>query len=301
MIEDDELTAAGACLHDRFGVVAADRFASMLPDIVGELTCRWQLRVENLLDTGATSAVLAVSGPDGDPLALKLSPDHTFLARQELMLQHLRPTGRVPAVVAAAPGALLLERIDPGTPLDADEATDEATAPDVSSWADLVNDLHTTPTDGVPDQLEDRCEDMIERISTRQQRPAVRALVPDGTWARAVDRCRRLLEDGRDRAVVHGDLHPGNVLASDSRGLVAIDPKMCVGDRCYDVMDAVTAGGDPETMVVRAHQLAHLTGIDADRVLAWSGVDAVITAISRLTWFGPERRSEELLTFAAQL
>jgi streptomycin 6-kinase len=54
---------------------------------------------------------------------------------------------------------------------------------------------------------------------------------------------------GRDEAValasepvapvlLHGDLHPANVLDTD-RGLIAIDPRACLGDPAFDVIDWV--------------------------------------------------------------
>lgn len=297
MIADDTLLQAATTLTDRFGAETAARFGATLPATVAGLAAEWDLEIDALLDTGATSVVLSATGTSGAPLVLKLSPDESFLRRQQRMLDHLQPTGRVPAVVAAAPAALLLERVLPGDPLDGPGVA----PPSPETWAALVNDLHDTAVASVPERLEARCEDMVVRIGTRQRRPLVRTVVPDETWARAVARCRELLADGADQVVLHGDLHLGNVLAGDDRGLVAIDPQMCVGDRCWDVMDLVVAEGDPTTMTNRAREIAPLLGVDVERVLAWSAADAVITAISRVAWYGTERRSAELLAFADRL
>nr|WP_225882432.1 aminoglycoside phosphotransferase family protein [Streptomyces aureocirculatus] len=43
--------------------------------------------------------------------------------------------------------------------------------------------------------------------------------------------------DGSDHRLLHGDLHLGNVLDGGQRGLMAIDPKACAGDPCFDAVD----------------------------------------------------------------
>ena len=45
----------------------------------------------------------------------------------------------------------------------------------------------------------------------------------------------RLLRDPVEDRVLHGDLHPQNLLWAQDRGWVAIDPHGLVGDPGYDV------------------------------------------------------------------
>lgn len=294
MIDARELALAGAALHDRFGVQVASRFGQSLPARVTGLAATWALDVGPVLDSGATSVVLAVTTTDGEPCVLKLSPDAPFLQRQVTMLERLGRTGRVPRVLRSGPGAVLMERIVPGTPLRGGDDL-----PTEHAWALLLHDLHGAGRESVPDSLGARCEEMFVRIGSRRAQPNVRAHVPDGTWATAVDLCRELVGARADQAVVHGDLHLGNVLTSTRRGLIAIDPKLCVGDRCFDMVGYVVAQGGTDEMSARARALARLTDVDTDRLLAWSAVNAVVTAVSRLARYGPEPRCDELLSFAA--
>jgi streptomycin 6-kinase len=68
--------------------------------------------------------------------------------------------------------------------------------------------------------------------------------------------------------LLHGDLHLGNVLdGGPSRGLVAIDPKACLGDPCFDAVDYVV-------------------------------VIASMVAVAHLTYDGPEPAIDELLALA---
>ncbi len=296
MIPDDELRQAGAALEDRFGVEVADAFGQALPALVADLAQRWDLRVERLYAPGATSVVLAVSDGVGRPLVLKVSPDTAFLARQTGMLRTLSPTGRAPAVLAAAEheGAVLLEKVTPGDTLGS--TRDSTPAP--AEWAALLTDLHSLPAEGVRDRLADRCEEMVERIGERQARPEVRAHVSGPTWAAAVRECRALLRTPAREVVLHGDLHLGNVLHDDRRGLAVIDPKLCVGDPCFDLVDYVVADGGPDRMRARAAVLAPLVDLPLEHVLRWSRVNAVVTAVSRTAWSGPDERTRTLLRFA---
>lgn len=67
---------------------------------------------------------------------------------------------------------------------------------------------------------------------------------------------RELAIDDREGALLHGDLHPGNVLDGGTRGLVAIDPRSCVGDPAFDVVDWVFWNVDADHWQTRSHDLA---------------------------------------------
>lgn len=298
MSTDEDLVREGSALDDRFGVERATEFGRQLPAVVADLARRWQLVRDGPLSTGATSVVVPVRTVPGDPAVLKISPDSQFLARQGAMLRHLALTGRVPAVLEedAATGALLLERVLPDRTLD----DSRATSPTPTEWASLLRDLHGTTTEGVTDLLRQRCEDMFRRIGARQASEQVSAHVPRELWGHAVQECLALLETDREQVVIHGDLHLGNVLRSATRGLVAIDPRLCVGDRCFDMVDYVVISGTADQMAQRALELSPLVGADPDRLLRWSRVNAVVTAISRTAWNGPDDWTATLLEFARQ-
>lgn len=305
---DDRLRHEGAALADRFGEETALAFADALPALVADLAARWSLTPEHLYSSGASSVVLGVATGDGRAAVLKLSPDAGFLHRQAAMLRYLAPTGRVPEVIASSPdqGALLLERVVPGDTLDSARSV----PPTPAQWAGLLRDLHR-PLHGTGDQaqsdavegtLKERCDEMVDRVGARRLRPQVREHVTDDLWESAVASCHDLLATGDDQTVIHGDLHLGNVLDGGERGLVVIDPKLCVGDRCFDMVDFVLVDDDPAAWVARARALAPLVGLDgstgADRLIRWSRVNAVVTAVSHLATSGPDARTAGLLAFA---
>lgn len=296
MLSDDALLRAAAGLADRFGEDRAASFGRGLPALVTDLCERWDLQVEGVFDSGASSVVLAVESAASGPAALKISPDVAFVRRQVGMLRHLGTTGRTPVVLATddTHGAMLLERIVPGTTVDSVGAA----PPTPLEWATLLRDLHGTRRTGVAETLDDRCAEMLDRIGRRQQRPHVREHVQDPLWERTVQSCLDLLQTDQAPVVIHGDLHLGNVLDGGERGLVVIDPKLCVGDPCFDMVDYVIAHGDASQMIDRARELSRHTGTDLDRLLAWTRVNAVVTTVSLLSWDAPGERSQELLSLA---
>jgi streptomycin 6-kinase len=87
--------------------------------------------------------------------------------------------------------------------------------------------------------------------------------------------------DGDQQALLHGDLHTGNVLWRGDDGLVAIDPRPCVGDPAFDLVDWVLEGevAPPE----QAQRIAAATGLDAQRLLAWARATAVLTGLGGLS------------------
>lgn len=263
-------------LEQRFGPEVRTWIAG-LPALAAQAADRWGLRLGEMFAGGAASVVYRCEWTDGSPAVLKLSPGKALLAEQADMLRLFAGSGRVPAVLAAAPdlGAAAVEEIVPGTPAD-DLPLDTLPRP----WAALMNALHDTAAPEQARVLRGRCDEFFARIGQRLTLPEVAAHVDPTLWRRTIERCRRLLDTQTRTVLLHGDLHLGNVLDGGAgRGLVAIDPKACVGDPCFDAMDLVVAGNG---VVARCEQVARACGLDGDRLFEWSRVDALLVAIGRL-------------------
>jgi streptomycin 6-kinase len=89
-----------------------------LPDVLGALAERWQLQWGSLIARGSMSVVIRCGMPDGRPAVLKVSPDRARLANEAAALDRWT-TVHTPSVLAVdeGAGALLIEAIEPGTPL----------------------------------------------------------------------------------------------------------------------------------------------------------------------------------------
>ncbi|CCH34795.1 aminoglycoside phosphotransferase family protein [Saccharothrix espanaensis] len=261
-----------------------------VPARAESLAARWGLVLGEPYDDGASSVAVRCTTADGAPAVLKLTPDEGFLDSQVEMLRSLAPSGRVVGVLAAETGAVLLEAVVPGV----------QAAPAPAEWAGLMTALHSVPPPvGLERTLGGRMEEAFARIGRRLAEPVIAAHVDREVWDLAVRRCRHLLDTASTEVLLHGDLHPGNVLDGGARGLVAIDPKTCVGDPCFDAMDYVVDAAGKEGIEDRCARVATAYGLDHDRLRTWSQVDAPLLVIGHLTYGGPDGAVEELLAFAA--
>ena len=95
-----------------------------------------------------------------------------------------------------------------------------------------------------------------------------------------------LLASPRESAVLHGDLHHGNVLNFGPRGWLAIDPKGLMGERCFDYAnifynpDPWTAGSRRRLMrqVKVVTEAAHAEGRRLlEWIVAWGGLSAAFS------------------------
>ncbi|MFJ1708755.1 aminoglycoside phosphotransferase family protein [Kitasatospora sp. NPDC088346] len=243
-----------ARLVRRFGPQALGWYRE-LPSLVAELASRWGVRVLDAHGGGTAVVYRCVSESDGAAVWLKLTPD-PLIARQEAAA--LRAWAAVPSVVglladAPAVGALLLAGVEPGTSLRG------------GPWrpaevARLLTGLRTPvelPAD-LP-RLAERAE-LILDLARRRDVP-----VPEHCRRAA----RELAADG-PVGLVHGDLHTANVLVGGD-GPVAIDPRPCLGDPDFDLVDwALDGVTDPAGLTARIEELTVLVpGADGDRLLAW--------------------------------
>jgi streptomycin 6-kinase len=190
---------------------------------------------------------------------------------------------------------MVLEEVLPGT-----EAGDLPPASLPQRWGELLAALHAvTPPAQWPWDLRGRCAEAFARIGRRLSEPAIGARIDQAMWQRTMGRCETLLDTPVRLVLLHGDLHLGNVLdGGPSRGLVAIDPKACIGDPCFDAVDYVVAGAGHEGVEARCRRVATACGLDGDRLYAWSRVIAPMFAIAYLTHGGPAPAIDELLALA---
>lgn len=282
-------------LTRRFGA-DVEGWCADVPALARQIAERWSLVLGNPFPGGASSVSLRCTRSDGSPAVLKMSPDLPVVSEQLAMLMAFGASGRVPAVLAAdvAAGVILLELIEPGT--RADELTPQ---PSVREWADLLEALHAAALPpGVPRDLHDQCDGFFTRIGRRVSDPEIGRVVGPADVERGFSRCQALVVSQTTRVLLHGDLHLGNVLDGGSRGLVAIDPRACVGDPCFDAVDYLLDGAGLDGVDARCAALAAASGLATGRLFAWCRAIAPIMIIIYLGRLGRERAIAELLTLA---
>jgi streptomycin 6-kinase len=116
-------------------------------------------------------------------------------------------------------------------------------------------------------------------IGRRERDARMAAAVPDRAIPDAIERAVALARSAPETALLHGDLHPGNVLVSED-GLVAIDPRPCAGDPAYDAADWVLFRAAPGSWRRRAEALGAAVGVGGDRVMAWCSAFGALHAAS---------------------
>jgi streptomycin 6-kinase len=284
--------AARTRLVDRFGPQVGP-WCDALPALVARLTERWGLTVVEARP-GNTGRTLMCRGTEGESRVLKLCPDQEVAAGEATALLAWAGLSRVVQVLDAdlEEGAVLLEGLEPGTQL----AGRGADVP-WTELGDLLAQLHSVPLPRVQfPSLATRVGQMFELAERRLRGSAAEPRLP----LELLHHARAQAEDlatGGPIALLHGDLHPGNVLdAGPARGTVAIDPRPCLGDPAFDAVDwallPMAAGGTLDDGVTK------LPGLDADRVRAWCAALAPLVAMAPLRAGRPTPFTDALLEMA---
>jgi streptomycin 6-kinase len=251
-----------------------------LPRVLGALEERWQVEWGSLIARGSMSVVIRCALADGRAAVLKVSPDRARLATEAAALAGWT-TVHTPSVLAVdeSVGALLIEAIEPGTPL-----VESLVYPSAESTADLLTSLHAN---GAPDPsfppLADRVEHLFHSGAKPYKRhPELMEVVPLELYERGRELATRLAESVPPTGLLHGDLTPSNILDGGAqRGLIAIDPAPCLSeDLAFDAIDLLLWQADDEEMIVaRIELLAHAIGANSDHLLEWCTAFAAMTAL----------------------
>jgi streptomycin 6-kinase len=287
-------------LTARFGV-EVEAWFDQLPGVLAALARRWRFELGPPIPRGSVSAVFRCRMADGRRAVLKASPDRARLAFEAAALGAWH-TVHTPAVIALDErlGGLLIEAIEPGTPLVVSSAY-----PDAESVAELLVSLHGS---GVPDPsyptVGQRVAYLFDSSAKLYERhPELTAMVPPELYERGRTLAIRLAQRDSPTVLLHGDLTPSNVLDGGAgRGLVAIDPAPCLGDAAFDTVDLVLwQADDLQTIQARSERLAAATGVDPARLLGWCVAFAAMSALELASQGnGPSARTEALLQLAAR-
>lgn len=266
-----------------------------LPAVVADLLERWDLRLDGAPYTGGiASLALPVRDTFGAPLVLKVQWPHRECRHEAAALAAWDGRGAV-RLVAHDPlrHALLLERAEPGAPLhtlEHDAAVDAAIRIAEQLLACTPPPDH--PFDTAAGEAATWATDIAER-SARLGHPIDRGIVEHAV-AFAHDRAGAGSAGG---ALVHQDLHAGNVVSAQRQPWLAIDPKPLVGDRELIAIALVRGdelGLDPALMRRRLDRLTAALELDRERVRDWAITQTLAWGAEADRWMG-ERRKVELL------
>jgi streptomycin 6-kinase len=287
-------------LTARFGR-DAEAWFDELPSVLSALAGQWQLELGSAIPRGSVSAVFWCQLADGRRSVLKASPDRARLAFEATALGawHTVHTPKVFALDEHV-GALLIEAIQPGAPLDLSLAY-----PAADRVTELLGSLHGS---GDPDPSYPSAGQRVAYLfgasaKLYERNPELTALVPPQLYERGHRLATRLAQHEGPAVLLHGDLTPSNILDGGAgRGLVAIDPAPCLGDAAFDAVDLVLwQADDLSTIQARAGQLGAAADLDAERLFGWCVAFAAMSALELASQGSyPSARFEALLKLASQ-
>jgi streptomycin 6-kinase len=253
-----------------------DSWRTTVPELLARAAARWRLVLGEPHVGGTASAVVRVRTDDGRDAVLKVSLPHREARGEAAALRWWDGDGAV-RLLADDPGdpwSVLLEPCVPGTRLG--DRHDLAPEQRLTTAAELLVQLwdHGVPAHHPFERVGDVAAEWADLLEHRMAtlRPAFDA----GLVARGAALLRELPATATRQVVVHGDYNPGNVLQADREPWLVIDPKPMVGDPGYDLCPLLMQVDDPfdhpdpaAVLRDRVDLLAGLTGVPAERVLAW--------------------------------
>ncbi len=274
-----------AAIHGAAGLAWLER----LPDTLAACARRWALTLAppfpNLSFHYAAPGVRA----DGTAVVVKAcSPTGEFPSESAaLRVYDGRGAARLLAVDRERE-VLLLERLQPGTPLSALVDDEEATAIAIGVMRALWRPV---PPDHPFPSVADWGADFAR---LRRHFGDARGPFPSALVAEAERLFVELSASAAAPVLLHGDLHHDNILAAGPRDWLAIDPKGLIGEPACEAGGAFLWNRLPEPpsspeidrlLARRIAQFAAALGVDRARVRGWGVVQGVLAG----TWSVEER------------
>jgi len=264
-----KLTAA---LSDYWGDTG-QQWLEAFPERLEAAEKRWGITIGDPFDPGGfTSWAAPAITQVGEDVVYKCVIPHDEAVGEDAALAAYDGDGAV-RLVASQPSTfeLLIESCNPGA--DLWSVADERQRFEVAG--ELMPTLWRPTDPGSIASLTDvgpRWADILQR----------RMLTLDLPWvADPIDRGAELLRtlpfDEDNPMLIHGDFHPGNILAAQRDPWLVIDPKPMIGSPAYDAVQLLTqADGrvvEPPPVAAiedRLDVLAALLGIEAERIALWA-------------------------------
>jgi len=273
-----------------------------LPEITGRLARKWRLELGEPFTGGSVSLVLAVSQGDGTPAVLKVPFLDDENRREADALEHYGGVGVV-RLYANDPetGAMLLERVTPGTQLNEHPDPDQA----VAIACQVLRRLwHPPRSDHRFPLVRDLALDWANRIPAMHRRYG--KPFPGRLVEQAATLARELADSLGTPVVVNRDAHLGNILAAEREPWLLIDPKPLVGDRAFDggylLLDSLDDAPTPARAANLVAIIAEGLGADPERIQGWGLLRAVENALWALdVHSSPEADLAKAATLAAAM
>lgn len=265
---------------------AGRRWLADLPGLLAAIADAWQLRLAPPYPL-SFNYVCPADRADGTPAVLKVGVTGSALLDREAAALAAWNGHGAARLLGRDPhrGALLLQRATPGTRVRdlVPDRDGEATAAIVG----VLRRLHRAAVPVGPTPLPDLETYRSAFADHRRADPHGQLVLR--RWVQAADRLfADLCADPPRRAVLHGDAHHDNVLATGPGpdDWVAIDPHGVIGDPGFEIAPVLynpePEDTDPDLLRLvpaRIEQLADGLDVPLDRARAWGFAGCLLSAV----------------------
>lgn len=252
-----------------------------LPSIISECERRWSLTVLSPFEPLSYNYVTPAVRADGTDVVLKVGAPNPEILTEIESLRIFDGCGIAQMIDSDSDkGILLLERLNPGTPLSSLADDEKAT----SIAADVMRQLWKPVPETHPFPTVAKRAAGLKRM--RDHFDGDVGPFPSDLVEMAETLFAELIGSANEQMLLHGDLHHDNILAAERQPWLAIDPKGLVGEPEYDVcallrnpMPWLLNQPQPERIIARrVDQLADELGFDRERLAGWGLAQAVLSA-----------------------
>lgn len=225
---------------------------------------KWELTSEGPVDNLSYNYVLKVTDSNRTPLILKLGVPN-FDTRNEMVTLQVYGGDGCAKLVKSDPenGVMLLERLVPGRMLSAE--SDEMVV--LEKFIKVWKVIRRPVPDGTATPSLTRWFEGLTRYRNAGEGPISLEHVQ-----LAEEFFQQIMETSEGPQLLHGDLHHENILYSEQKGWMAIDPKGVAGDSYFDVISFLinqleSKPDRKSTLRLRVDTISEQMGLDRGRLL----------------------------------
>ena len=276
------------------------RWLEALPGLISDAAITWEIEVGPPLDL-SYGYLAEARGPDGADLVLKAAfPDDE--ARRQIAALRAYDGQNACQLIAADEErcVLLLARIRPGNTLEAIARHDDEAATRIG--ASVMRALWRPVSE--PSTFVG-LETWFEAFSRYRARHGISGSLPAALLTHAEALAESLITSTNEPALLHGDLHHGNILDAGEGRWLAIDPKGVLGDRGYEVgpflLNPLDLTLDAALLSRRLEVFAEMLAYDWDRLRDWGVAHATLSACWSIEDHGDWERAAHAATLLAGL
>jgi len=249
-----------------FGTAGED-WLQTLESRVTDIANRWRLKLQEPVTNLSYNYVIHVIDQNNDPYILKLGLPGFDFENEIRTLQLYNGEGCAKLVKAdAEQGAMLLEKLQPGTMLCAETDEEVVIQTFCRVWKQIRRPL---PVKGDFPTVLNWATAFAKYNSNYEANDGP---IPNDWVEMASGFLHEIQQSSINSELLHGDLHHENILLSTDRGWLAIDPKGVAGSPYFDVVSFMInhlfTKPNPEALLkLRVDRLCEELQLDCEKLL----------------------------------